>query len=265
MKLIPGPIEGYKIVNHDMTCRGYKYEVGKIHELDNDKPLELCENGFHFCKYPSGVWTYYPDGRVFKVKAYDVLDQDETPGADYKLVCRKIELCEEISITGHSNICHNNTGYCNTGQFNTGDSNTGYNNAGHGNTGDSNTGDINTGHRNAGHGNTGHSNTGNSNTGYSNTGHWNVGQGNTGHSNTGSWNCGNYNTGFFCIGDAPVVFFGLPCNADRKTINYYLCGRLYDKLSQDNEFDIEPFLSLPNATVDRIKSVHEAFKASRKR
>ena len=46
--LIAGPVEGYKIVNADMTCRGYKFEVGTVHELDNDRELELYANGFSF-------------------------------------------------------------------------------------------------------------------------------------------------------------------------------------------------------------------------
>ena len=133
-KEIPGPIEGYKIFNRDMTCRGFQFKPG-MNELGNDKPLSLCGNGFHFCKYPSGVWSYYQEGRVFKVRGYDVLDEPTTPGADYKMCCRKIEILEEMFPGGNGN-----TGNWNTGDLNTGD----------GNTGDLNTGDRNTGNWNAG-------------------------------------------------------------------------------------------------------------------
>jgi len=102
-ELIPGPIEGYKIVQNDMTCRGYKFEIGKRHKLADNKPLELCSHGFHFCKYPSGVWAYYSTGRVFKVKAYNVLDLPVEPGAGFKMVCEEIEIISEVEIGGYSN------------------------------------------------------------------------------------------------------------------------------------------------------------------
>ena len=134
-KEIPGPIEGYKIFNRDMTCRGFQFKIG-INELGNDKPLSLCENGFHFCKYPSGVWAYYREGRVFKVRGYDVLDEPITPGADYKMCCRKIEILEEVLPVGHWN----------TGNLNTGDWNVGNRNTGRRNTGDWNAGDRHSGY-----------------------------------------------------------------------------------------------------------------------
>ena len=133
-KEIPGPIEGYKIFNRDMTCRGFQFKPG-MNELGNDDPLVLCENGFHFCKYPSGVWSYYREGRVFKVRGYDVLDEPTTPGADYKMCCRKIEILEEMLPGGNGN-----TGNWNTGNWNTGDRNTGNGNTGNWNTGDRHSG-----------------------------------------------------------------------------------------------------------------------------
>jgi len=199
-KELPGPIDGYKIFNNDLTCRDKQYVFGEINELSNDDPLEPCKNGIHFCKHPSGVWAYYSSGRVFKIRAYDVLDAAIEPGADHKMVARRIELVEEIkfdanSNTGHSNTGHRNTGDWNTGYRNTGHGNTGYSNTGHRNTGDSNTGDRNTGHSNTGHSNTGYSNTGHRNTGDSNTGDSNTGYSNTGHRNTGDSNTGDRNTG----------------------------------------------------------------------
>ena len=133
--LIAGPVEGYKIVNDDMTCRDFQFEIGTRHVLPNDDYLELCENGFHFCKYPSGPWSYYATGRVFKVRAYGVLAQEGSPGADYKMVCEEIELAEEVADDGDDN-----TGDDNTGDRNTGDRNTGY-----GNQGDYHSGSLNFG------------------------------------------------------------------------------------------------------------------------
>ena len=144
-KEIPGPIEGYKIFNRDMTCRDFQFELG-MNALGNDKPLSLCENGFHFCKYPSGVWAYYQEGRVFRVRGYDVLDEPITPGADHKMCCRKIEILEEMLPGGNGN-----TGNGNTGDGNAGDRNTGYGNTGNGNAGDRNTGNWNAGDNHSGY------------------------------------------------------------------------------------------------------------------
>ena len=245
---------GYKIVNEDMTCRGVKFEVGKRIELDNDEPLELCKNGFHFCEYPSGVWSYYEKGRVFKVNAYNVLKQEKTPGADYKLVCREIELIEEISITGDLN-----TGDRNTGDSNTGDSNTGDWNTGDYNTGDYNTGDYNTGDLNTGYSNTGHWNTGDLNTGYSNTGHWN-----TGDLNTGDGNVGNNHSGHLNSKKAPIYIFDEIVNMKFEDIDFKLIRSLCEKLAKDESFNYEDYLSIPNATIEKIKELHEAHIEGRK-
>jgi hypothetical protein len=118
-ELIPEMV-GYKIFNEDLTCRDFQFKEGIINELGNDRPLELCKNGFHFCIHPSGVWAYYNSGRVFKVRAYEVF-YEYAPGADLKCVCRKIELLEEIPIDGNLN-----TGYGNTGDGNVGNKHAGY-------------------------------------------------------------------------------------------------------------------------------------------
>ena len=232
-KEIPGPIEGYKIFNDDMTCRDFQFKMG-MNELGNSDPLILCENGFHFCKYPSGVWAYYETGRVFRIRAYDVLNHPIVPGAACKMVCRKIEIVEEVFPNGNGN----------TGDWNTGN----------GNTGDWNTGSWNTGSRNTGDGNTGSWNTGNGNTGHRNTG----------SRNTGDGNCGNRNPGFFCLGDAPVVFFGKKVD-DGVGIDWGLAHQLGAKLSSDEPFDAAPYLSLPNATKAYIKRLHKAHIEARKR
>ncbi len=223
-KLIP-MVEGYKIFNDDLTCRGFQFKMG-MNELDNDRPLELCGNGFHFCKYPSGVWTYCNIGRVFKVRGYDVLDLPAEPGADYKLVCRRIEILVETNITGNRNTGDRNTGDRNTGDWNTGDWNTGYWNTGYWNTGNRNTGDRN-------------------------TGYWN-----TGNRNTGIGNCGHYHSGNFNIGEAPFTMFGKKAN--RCDVDYHLTSRLAEELTKDDPIDPTPYLSLPNATKAGIKRLHKA-------
>ena len=144
MKLTPKGmiLKGYKATDDNMCCRGFKFEIGKWYEHGGD--IEMCSSGFHFCKYPSGPWSYYDSGRLFEVEAEEVY-LSTGPGADIKHVAKRIRLIKEIVIGGNRN---------------TGDRNTGYGNTGDGNTGNRNTGNRNTGDRNAGYGNAGDGNAG---------------------------------------------------------------------------------------------------------
>ena len=120
MKLEKGPIFGYKATDENMRCRGIQFVLNKWYTATG--PLKLCENGFHFCKYPSGPLAYYPQKgtRIFKVEAKAVL-VSIGPGAELKHVAKKIRLIEEIATTGDGNTGHGNTGDRNTGDGNTGD------------------------------------------------------------------------------------------------------------------------------------------------
>ena len=135
MKLTPKGmiLKGYKATDDNMCCRGFKFEIGKWYEHGGD--IEMCSSGFHFCKYPSGPWSYYDSGRLFEVEAEEVY-LSTGPGADIKHVAKRIRLIKEIVIGGNRNTGDRNTGYGNTGDRNTGDRNTGYGNAGDGNAGD---------------------------------------------------------------------------------------------------------------------------------
>ena len=50
-------IKGYKMFNHDWTCQGFKYKVGKTYKIEG-KP-ELCKKGFHFCEKLEDCFRYY--------------------------------------------------------------------------------------------------------------------------------------------------------------------------------------------------------------
>ena len=135
---------GYKATDKYMKCRDTQFVLGEWQECEGE--LVECQNGFHFCEYPSGPWAYYsvPGTRIWKVEAEMVLPKKREPGADLKRVARRIRLVEEVLIGGDRNTGHQNTGHGNTGNWNTGNWNTG-----HQNTGNRNTGDRNTGHWNA--------------------------------------------------------------------------------------------------------------------
>ena len=236
--------KGYKATDENMCCRGFQFELGRWYSCEGE--LVLCENGFHFCEYPSGPWAYYSEGRLFEIEAKEVV-QSEGPGADLKHVARHIRLVKEIKIDGDKN-----TGDLNTGYKNTGDLNTGYKNTGYKNTGYKNTGDLNTGNRNTGDLNTGDKNTGNRNTGDWNTGDW----------NTGIGNVGDYHSGCLCMEPAPFFLFDIPASRDQA--DFGLIHMLSDKLQYDEPFDTRPFLAIENATEERIKALHAAHIEARK-
>ena len=56
-------IKAYKILNHDYTCRGFKYEIGKTYRLEDEKGKlidpELCDRGFHACAKLEQCFNYY--------------------------------------------------------------------------------------------------------------------------------------------------------------------------------------------------------------
>ena len=65
-------IKGFKGTEKDMSCKGYRYELGKQFDLDDDIEPLLCEKGFQFCKKLENVFRYYKIGdgnRFFEVKA----------------------------------------------------------------------------------------------------------------------------------------------------------------------------------------------------
>jgi hypothetical protein len=245
---------GYKAFNKDLTCRGFQFYIdGRWHKLENDNPLVLCENGFHFCEQPSGVWAYYSesDTRVFKVDTDIVLEMPSEAGADFKRVCRKIKLLEELTPGGN----------CNTGDRNTGDQNTGDQNTGDQNTGDQNTGDRNTGNSNTGNYNTGNYNTGHGNTGDQNTGHRNTGDQNTGHGNTGYGNATDKHTGNFCVKPPKPIWFDRVFFGEEPPAYKYT--ELLSLLGQNTPFDYAEWAWLPNATTKKVKALHEAHIARR--
>lgn len=67
-------VEGFKGLDYKMCGRNdFQYEIGKIYE-ENDKEIEVCRSGFHFCLKLDDVMKYYHytlnsfTTRYFKVK-----------------------------------------------------------------------------------------------------------------------------------------------------------------------------------------------------
>ena len=86
----------YKGMNSDMTCRDFKYEVGKSYKTDK---VKLCEYGFHACLNPKDVLKYYSKktkSRYFKVKLSGEIAKC---GKYYtKVAATEITILEEINI-----------------------------------------------------------------------------------------------------------------------------------------------------------------------
>lgn len=108
-------IEGYKGTKTDMTCKGFQFDFNKEYIVDGI--VEICGNGFHFCKNLTNVFSFYelnPHNRFFKVKALvkkSDLEKSKDKRAvgvrnlylysndytDDKYVAKKIIFLEEVS------------------------------------------------------------------------------------------------------------------------------------------------------------------------
>ena len=92
-------IRGYKGFNADMTCQGFRYEVGQTYTYRQkilllNRSISLCERGFHFCRNMADVLSYYDghDCRYAEVEAIgEVIDGED------KSVTDKIRIVRELS------------------------------------------------------------------------------------------------------------------------------------------------------------------------
>ena len=89
-------IKAYKAFDKDLSCRGFKYEVGKEYEETGD--IKACEKGFHACPYPLDVFSYYtPAGSRFcEVEQSGKIDDSESN----KVCSSKIRIGAELDIRG---------------------------------------------------------------------------------------------------------------------------------------------------------------------
>lgn len=87
-------IKAYKAFDKDLSCRGFKYEVGKEYEETGD--IKACEKGFHACPYPLNVFGYYtPAGSRFcEVYQGGKIDDSESD----KVCSSKIRIGAELDI-----------------------------------------------------------------------------------------------------------------------------------------------------------------------
>ena len=85
----------YKGFDEDLTCRGFKYEIGKEYE---EKEVLVCKSGFHACENPFDVLNFYGDvlnNRFCKVEQSGTINKDDT-----KQASSKIKVVAEIGFAG---------------------------------------------------------------------------------------------------------------------------------------------------------------------
>ena len=89
-------IKAYKAFDKDLSCRGFKYEVGK--EYEETGYIKVCEKGFHACPYPLDVFGYYPPARArfCEVEQSGKIDDSESN----KVCSSKIRIGAELDIRG---------------------------------------------------------------------------------------------------------------------------------------------------------------------
>ena len=89
-------IKAYKAFDKDLSCRGFKYEVGKEYEETGD--IKACKKGFHACLYPLDVFGYYAPARsrFCEVEQSGQIDDSESD----KVCSSKIRIGAELDIRG---------------------------------------------------------------------------------------------------------------------------------------------------------------------
>jgi hypothetical protein len=240
-------IKAYKVFNHDWTCRGFQYEIGKKYVHKGE--IILCGSGFHACPSVADCFSYYdfdPNNKIAEVTLSGrILGQGDGDKLCASVITIERELTWEEMLklansgagntglrnSGDSNSGNRNSGYGNSGNSNSGDSNSGnrnsgnsnsgYGNSGNSNSGYGNSGDSNSGNRNSGYGNSGDSNSGNRNSGNRNSGNSNSGYGNSGDSNSGHYNSGSYQSGCFNTDESPMRLFNGRAEISRRDLEQH--------------------------------------------
>ena len=114
-------MKGYKVFNGNWTCRDFKYEVGKIYEMEESP--QCCGRGFHFCTNLADCFNYYnfdANNKVAEIEALGEIDKDND---DTKHCTNKIKIVREIAWEEVLTLC--NSGNRNSGNRNSGDRNSG--------------------------------------------------------------------------------------------------------------------------------------------
>ena len=224
-------VAGYKATDSEGKCKGFQFDLPKLGEDGKWKP---------------GKWHKHSGPVVLCESGFHFCEHPSGPWAYYSAHGTRVFKVEAREVTRGSgpgadlkHVCRQ-TRLVEEVSF-TGNWNTGYRNTGDGNTGDRNTGDRNTGDRN-------------------------TGDGNTGYGNTGYGNATDRCTGFFCQEVQTVRCFDVDTGLtfDRFMSDYPSYQALGDALLKDTDIDpAGPWKVLPGFTPEKLKTLHDKFKAAR--
>lgn len=85
-------MRGYKGMNADMTCRGFKFEVGKEYTVRGN--IKLCKNGFHFCERLKDVFWYYAPEKASRYFVVETAGKVLIEGS--KAVAKTLRIVREV-------------------------------------------------------------------------------------------------------------------------------------------------------------------------
>ena len=84
----------YKGFDKEMKCRGYQFVIGN--QYKHEGTVELCAKGFHACKIPMDVWSFYP----INTSIYAEVEQSgDVKNDEQKTVSSVIKINATISIS----------------------------------------------------------------------------------------------------------------------------------------------------------------------
>lgn len=93
-------MKGYKIIDPNWKCRGFKYKVGARYIMDGE--IEPCIRGFHFCETVDACFNYKPLNPKYhlcEIEALSLCDETGLVAIRHhdKLVSNNIRIIREIS------------------------------------------------------------------------------------------------------------------------------------------------------------------------
>ena len=90
-------IKSFKGFDKDLSCRGFKYELGKTYEEESAK---ACNRGFHACTQPIDVFSYYAPGTQSRYCEVEQSGEISHGKDDSKVASSRIKIGAEIGIPG---------------------------------------------------------------------------------------------------------------------------------------------------------------------
>ena len=89
-------ITTFKGFNKDLSCRGFRYEIGKTFAMSG--PIAACDRGFHACENPFDVWTYYGLGTYNRFAIVEQSGELSRHDSDSKVASAKITVTAELTL-----------------------------------------------------------------------------------------------------------------------------------------------------------------------